>query len=232
MAAIASDKLEMVSRLVDLEADINAADDRGETALSLACRRGKTDLFRVLIAKGADITARTKEGQTLLMMATAVGNKEIVSRLLDLGADVNQKDRNGRTALFLIGGNEPLEIAGLLLKKGANASATDEHGTSLLMEECRRKGRIEMVRLLLERKAGPDIVSKTGVTALGVAEHPEIRKMLKDLGAKELPEDSERIRRIVWYGSINLLSYGSAQESFMRLKSPNIAHELMKDLEN
>ncbi|MGC8495150.1 MAG: phospholipase D-like domain-containing protein, partial [Syntrophobacteraceae bacterium] len=37
-------------------------------------------------------------------------------------------------------------------------------------------------------------------------------------------------QQIVWYGSINLLSYGSAQESIMRLDSPNIAQELMKDL--
>ncbi len=37
-------------------------------------------------------------------------------------------------------------------------------------------------------------------------------------------------QKIVWYGSINLLSYGSAQESIMRLESPNIAQELMKDL--
>jgi superfamily II DNA or RNA helicase len=36
---------------------------------------------------------------------------------------------------------------------------------------------------------------------------------------------------IVWYGSINLLSYGSAQESIMRIKSCNIANELMKNIE-
>jgi superfamily II DNA or RNA helicase len=35
-------------------------------------------------------------------------------------------------------------------------------------------------------------------------------------------------QKIVWYGSINLLSYGSAQESLMRLVSPNIAQELLK----
>ena len=34
----------------------------------------------------------------------------------------------------------------------------------------------------------------------------------------------------LWYGSINLLSYGSAQESIMRLESPNIAQELLQDL--
>ena len=39
-------------------------------------------------------------------------------------------------------------------------------------------------------------------------------------------------RKIVWYGSINLLSYGSAQESIMRLASSNIAQELIKTLGN
>ncbi|BBO85834.1 helicase [Desulfosarcina ovata subsp. sediminis] len=38
-------------------------------------------------------------------------------------------------------------------------------------------------------------------------------------------------QRIVWYGSINLLSYGSAQESIMRIKSSNIANELMKSVD-
>jgi len=32
--------------------------------------------------------------------------------------------------------------------------------------------------------------------------------------------------RIVWYGSINLLSYGSAEESIMRLESSELATEL------
>ncbi len=35
-------------------------------------------------------------------------------------------------------------------------------------------------------------------------------------------------QRIVWYGSINLLSFGSAEESIMRLESSNIANELIK----
>ena len=34
-------------------------------------------------------------------------------------------------------------------------------------------------------------------------------------------------QRIVWYGSINLLSYGSSEESIMRLDSLNIANELI-----
>jgi len=38
-------------------------------------------------------------------------------------------------------------------------------------------------------------------------------------------------QKIVWYGSINLLSYGSALESIMRIDSANIANELVKSIE-
>ncbi len=37
-------------------------------------------------------------------------------------------------------------------------------------------------------------------------------------------------QKLVWYGSINLLSYGSAEESIMRLESFNIASELIKSI--
>ncbi|MDD5531624.1 MAG: DEAD/DEAH box helicase family protein [Syntrophales bacterium] len=38
-------------------------------------------------------------------------------------------------------------------------------------------------------------------------------------------------RRIVWYGSINLLSFGRSEESMMRLTSISIADELMRSIE-
>ncbi len=38
-------------------------------------------------------------------------------------------------------------------------------------------------------------------------------------------------KRTVWYGSINLLSYGSSEESIMRLESINIANELLGTIE-
>jgi phosphatidylserine/phosphatidylglycerophosphate/cardiolipin synthase-like enzyme len=37
-------------------------------------------------------------------------------------------------------------------------------------------------------------------------------------------------QKIVWYGSINLLSFGNSEESIMRLESFNIAYELMKSV--
>ena len=36
--------------------------------------------------------------------------------------------------------------------------------------------------------------------------------------------------RIVWYGSISLLSFGSAEETIMRPESSNIANELIQSI--
>jgi len=37
-------------------------------------------------------------------------------------------------------------------------------------------------------------------------------------------------QRLVWYGSINLLSYGASEESIMRIESMSIAGELLRGL--
>ena len=39
-------------------------------------------------------------------------------------------------------------------------------------------------------------------------------------------------QKVVWYGSINLLSFGNSQESIMRIESSNIANELIKSIED
>lgn len=38
-------------------------------------------------------------------------------------------------------------------------------------------------------------------------------------------------QKIVWYGSVDLLSYGTTEASIMRLDSPEIAHELLADID-
>jgi len=65
-----------------------------------------------------------------------------------------------------------------------------------------------------------------------------VLEMLKDNGITVVfkPDIHQKFavidQKTVWYGSINLLSYGSAQESIMRIESSNIAYELIKSVEN
>jgi phosphatidylserine/phosphatidylglycerophosphate/cardiolipin synthase-like enzyme len=38
-------------------------------------------------------------------------------------------------------------------------------------------------------------------------------------------------QKIIWYGSINLLSFGRSEESIMRLENPGIADELLGSIQ-
>ncbi|MGM0427876.1 MAG: TOTE conflict system archaeo-eukaryotic primase domain-containing protein [Thermodesulfobacteriota bacterium] len=72
-------------------------------------------------------------------------------------------------------------------------------------------------------------------------DQPALRRVVKVLRGNDIsvvyrPNIHQKFavmdQKTVWYGSINLLSYGSAQESIMRIESYNVANELIKSIEN
>jgi ankyrin repeat protein len=72
MAAIGNDEprsLEAIKALVELGADVNAADLPGNTALHLAALRGFSTIAQLLIEKGARLDAKNRRGQTPLALA-------------------------------------------------------------------------------------------------------------------------------------------------------------------
>jgi ankyrin repeat protein len=86
--------------LLEVGAHINAANEKGETALMAAsqtCLDGK--IVQVLLDAGADPNAKTtKGGGTALMIAAYSGNELAARELLKAGADLLIKDKVGRTA--------------------------------------------------------------------------------------------------------------------------------------
>jgi ankyrin repeat protein len=68
------------------DADVNATDERGSTALIEAARYGHDDVARALLVAGANIKARDKDGQTALMLAVAGGHDDVVRVLKQAGA--------------------------------------------------------------------------------------------------------------------------------------------------
>ena len=64
----------------------------------------------------------------------------------------------------------------------------------------------------------------------------EVFDLLKTPGADLIARSHIHLKfavvdqRIVWYGSINLLSFGSAEENIMRIDSPTIANELLRSI--
>lgn len=85
--AAAQGHLRLVSRFLELNANVNAQDWHGNTALISAAYFGRLEVVKILVAKGAEINIVSREGLTALTAAIYSNNQGLVSYLLDNGAD-------------------------------------------------------------------------------------------------------------------------------------------------
>ena len=138
--------------LLNNGADIEIADQWGDTPLMVAVEYGKKDIVALLLDKGADVHARDFIQTTPLHMAVLSGNKDIVSLLIEKGADIHARSKNGTTILHsaAYGGNK--DIVDLLLDKGADIHATDENGRKPFSCAA-QNGSAATLQLLLDRGA-------------------------------------------------------------------------------
>jgi len=98
---------------------------------------------------------------------------------------------------------------------------------------------MQHLRIALENKVRVIVITRTigDFNDKNASALQDALDILKDAGVSLIYKSNIHQKyavidqRIVWYGSINLLSFGSAEESIMRLDSPNIAHELIRSLE-
>jgi uncharacterized protein len=91
---------QVVEMLIAAGADVNLADENGDSPLSLACQQGNLDLAKLLLAKGADVQKARWNGETPLLSAVNSGSLPLVELLLERGANPNVKEnREGQTAL-------------------------------------------------------------------------------------------------------------------------------------
>jgi ankyrin repeat protein len=80
-------------------ADVNSADERGNTALMMAAWKGNIECVNRVIKHGANVNATNQIGATALMWAAWDGRSACVKLLLKNGADVNAKNRYQDDAL-------------------------------------------------------------------------------------------------------------------------------------
>jgi ankyrin repeat protein len=80
-SAAAGGSCEIVERLLQAGADVNASHQGGHTPLHAAAGAGRLDMVRALLAHGADPTAKTEEGKTAFELANANGRTAVVQAL-------------------------------------------------------------------------------------------------------------------------------------------------------
>ncbi len=171
----------------------------GLAALHFAVREGDIESTRILVDAGADVNQVSEYGWSPLLTATQNRFYELGKFLLEKGADPNIANEGGWNPLYIAtdnrnieGGDYPtrkpdmdhLAYIKLLLEAGADpnlrmASSTEtrtifthqwlyEEGATPFLRAAQSSD-LELMKLLLEYKADPNINTAVGVTPLMVA---------------------------------------------------------------
>jgi len=130
MYAVKRNCVPLCAMLLTGQADANAMDSSGWSALSLACWNGKNTVVSVLLRSKAETNARATKGimYTPLMAAARCGHSNVVAQLLMARADASLTTSFGETALSLAMHGEHGEACHLL---GSACQGVDWHGSSL-----------------------------------------------------------------------------------------------------
>jgi len=114
--AIKEGDIQAVMQHLAAGTDVNAKDERGETAMFSAVIGGYKEIIKMLVNKGADVAVKNNAGFTPLHEGAYSGQKEIVELLITSGADVNAMKIDGMTPLDMATFGNHNEIAALLRK--------------------------------------------------------------------------------------------------------------------
>jgi len=118
---------QILHRLLQLGADINARALGGATPISNAILFKRYACFDVLLDSGADLSSPTDQGYTLLHLAALRGDSYITQRLLSKGVQVDVKRlARGTTSLHLAAMLDHGHICRILLEHGAHINEPDK----------------------------------------------------------------------------------------------------------
>ena len=137
-------------------ADVNAPQVDGSTALHWAAEHEDVEMADILLEAGARVAVRTREGVTPLQLAATNGSAPMLGRLLRAGADPNAAlTPAGDTALMLAARTGRADAIRALLESGANVNATESWGGTTPLMWAVSGGHTDAARLLIA--AGADV---------------------------------------------------------------------------
>lgn len=172
---IASDKEDLINRIVQSNIDINHANEKGYNALFI----GGYQYAQLFIDNGIDIEHVDYDGNNIVLFVLKKfpfsNNYKMIELLINNGASIDSKNYEGETPILFINNNELMQ---LFIDKGV-----DYHQSAIIAKFI-KDDNIDMVKWLLNK--GVDIQTRTikGYSLLALAESNEMIKFLIDSGIK------------------------------------------------
>ncbi|CAJ0933075.1 unnamed protein product, partial [Mesorhabditis belari] len=186
--------------LLERGSDINAQiETNRNTALTLACFQGRTEVVRLLLQYNANVEHRAKTGLTPLMEAANGGYTEVGDLLLDEGADPNTGPvpSSRDTALTIAADKGHDKFVEMLVLRHAQIDARNKKGCTALWLAC-NGGHLETIRILVENGADVDCADNRKVTPLMIAFRkghlPAVKYMVQHV--TQFPSDQDLDRYI------------------------------------
>ena len=180
-----------VRAAVEDGADLESRDGQGRTALLLATHGNHVDAARELIEAGADVNAKDAMQDSAYLYAGARGLDDILALTLAHGADLRSTNRYGGTALIPAAERGHVATVRTLLRAGVAVDHVNRlHWTALLEAILLGDGgprHVQIVQLLLDAGANPDLADGAGVTPLMHARqrgYTHIETLLRQAGVQ------------------------------------------------
>lgn len=175
LAAANHDEPNGAKMLVDKEANQDAADDEGMTALHHAVFAKNFSVASYLVANRADVLRR--DSQDRLAFYLAASHDECPDDLWKGLGDINLKNSTGETYLHICARKQKAEEVENLLRHGAAVNCADQNGDTPLHVAMRAfdhtkfrsshfRSRSSVVSLLLQAGADCERFSSRGLTSL------------------------------------------------------------------
>ncbi|XP_069588476.1 serine/threonine-protein phosphatase 6 regulatory ankyrin repeat subunit B-like [Ranitomeya imitator] len=167
-------QLDVCNSLLNMKADVYAADIQGQTPLHLAAENDHSEVVKLFLKHRPElVTSANMEGSTCAHIAAAKGSVAVIKELLksNMSSVTTARNKtNDSTPLHLAASGGHAEVVKVLLEAGASASDEDAEGMTTI-HLAAKKGHIIVLDVLKGSVSFHITSSKTGFTALHVAAH-------------------------------------------------------------
>ncbi|SPO04697.1 related to ankyrin 1 [Cephalotrichum gorgonifer] len=172
------------------------------------------EVLDLLLAHGVDVNTKDANGVPALIQAVKYSQDDVLVRyLLDHGADVNIRDRDNDSALHQAALSGKYSVVELLLERNIEVNAVNASDTTPLYDAVPNP---DILQMLLEKGADPDLGKGNGFTALMYAawyDHIHAMELLLEHNATvdlEFDHGDNDSEYMGWTALSFALSYGSA----------------------
>ncbi len=170
LRAAADGKPREVERLLAAGADPDEADTGGRTAVTHAAYGGHAEVVRLLLGAGADVDRQDANRANPLLSTGETGFLDVLEEVLRADPDLARTNRFGGTALIPAADRGHVAIVRRLLRTDVDVDHVNDLGWTALLEAVilgdGGPAHTEIVRLLLDAGADPEVADREGVTPL------------------------------------------------------------------